>query len=975
MMIKKYFLSKKIEYGKKIVQISKVISYQLIVFQLIFINVNCQNYGLSEPQDPKTLPQSLVQIKMPVQKNKIVEQTKLISDNDGSYNISGGWELIEASKIISDGKDISTPDFNTGEWYNATVPGTVLTTLIELGVYPDPYFGINNLAIPDSLCRKEWWYRVSFTMPKDYKGNKIWLNFDGINYKADIWLNGNLLGRITGAFKRGTFDVTDKINISGTNVLAVYIIPPPNPGIPHEESAAAGTGPNGGVLCLDGPTFISSEGWDWIPGIRDRNIGIWQNVSIKSSGNITLIDPQVITDLLLPDTTTAYLTINTEIKNNCSEEAIFSVKGVIDEVTFEQSLQLKPNETKTVSFAPDKYPQLCFVNPKLWWPNGYGKANLYNLNLTVIDNKGITSDYKTVRFGIRELSYDLTIDAGKKKNWRIDYNPIKALDSGRPILDNTILREAAPGTVIPALRNIKDTSLVSDGENIDCSPHLVVKVNGQRIYCKGGNWGMDDGLKRVSRERLEPYIRLQRDANFTMIRNWTGESTEKIFYDLCDEYGLLVWNDFWLSTEGWNLDVNDNELFLDNAKDVVKRFRNHPSIVIWCARNEGYPPADLEEGLSNIIASEDGTRLYQPNSRYLNLRPSGPWHYLKNPSEYYSERADGFSTELGTPSVPTAETMRAMMEPEDVWPISDVWYYHDLHDGQFAYRNDIDKLYGGPQKSLEEFCTKAQMVNYDSHRAMFESWNSKMWNAASGLLIWMSHPAWPSTMWQIYSSDYETFASYYAAKKACEPLHIQLNLHNNVVTTINTTLKSYQDVKAIFEVYDLNAKRILNKETNINLKANNRTDCYTVIWPGDLPAVHLVKLKLLDSYKNILSENLYWRWNGEGEKNFKQFNELPKVELAGKTKIEIEKKYIKIKAEITNPSASIALAVKLNLRNAESDQRILPAYFDDGYFTLLPGEVKIINIEFDKAIKGKMNLTAEGYNLDSHVLVSINTEK
>ena len=142
-----------------------------------------------------------------------------------------------------------------------------------------------------------------------------------------------------------------------------------------------------------------------------------------------------------------------------------------------------------------------------------------------------------------------------------------------------------------------------------------------------------------------------------MVRNWTGESTEELFYTLCDEYGLLVWNDFWLSTEGYNQNVNDEELFMANARETVRRFRNHPSLAVWCPRNEGYATPTLEPRLAALIAREDGTRFYSPNSRYMNLRTSGPWHYLADESEYFLRHAFGFSTELGTPSVPDRKSV------------------------------------------------------------------------------------------------------------------------------------------------------------------------------------------------------------------------------------------------------------------------------------------------------------------------------
>ncbi|MEI8114183.1 MAG: sugar-binding domain-containing protein, partial [Bacteroidia bacterium] len=255
----------------------------LIFTILLSVSIGIQaqsrlNFGLNQQQDPTTLPVSAVKPQTSIRKAKAVVTAEIQKINENEYLLSSGWEMAEADKVTSADQSIFNPDLNTSGWYNATVPGTVLTTLVDQGVYPDPYFGLNNLSIPDSLCRKDWWYRLQVKLPENIAGKTMRLLFNGINYKADIWLNGKLLGRIAGAFQRGEFDATGSINLQGKNILAVHIYPPNNPGIPQEESLKAGPGPNGGQLCLDGPTFISSEGWDWIPGIRDRNIGIWQDV-------------------------------------------------------------------------------------------------------------------------------------------------------------------------------------------------------------------------------------------------------------------------------------------------------------------------------------------------------------------------------------------------------------------------------------------------------------------------------------------------------------------------------------------------------------------------------------------------------------------------------------------------------------------------------------------------------------------------
>jgi hypothetical protein len=917
------------------------------------------NFGLSQPQDPATLPVSRAKPPQvsPVIKTRIPVTLEQISQHE--YLMNKGWEMTSADELTASGMSIFNSSLNTSGWHNATVPGTVLTTLVDQGVYPDPYYGLNNMYIPDSLSRMNWWYRLSFRLSEDREGERIWLQFNGINYRADIWLNGNKLGRMEGAFIRGLFDVTPFIDEKGMNILAVQIFPPNNPGIPHEQSARTNHGPNGGQLCLDGPTFISSEGWDWVPGIRDRNIGIWQDVVLRFSGAVTLTDPQVITDLPLPDTSAVAISIKTGLKNHSTVSRKVVLRGKIDNVEFTKTVSLKPGESANVALTSDEYSQLMLKHPRLWWPNGYGKPELYTLNLEVLEGESV-SDRQTVRFGVREFSYDLTVALPENNSLRAEFDPLIAGDN---VIFNNIDRiDVGKGTFLPQLADPAYKNFLKPLKNPTNSPFLVIKVNGVPVFCRGGNWGMDDGMKRVSRDRMEPYLRLHREAGFNMIRNWTGESTEKVFYDLADEYGMLIWNDFWLSTEGYNLNVNDNRLFMENAADVVRRFRNHPSIAVWCPRNEGYAPSELEPQLAKLIAGEDGTRHYIPNSRNLNLRPSGPWHYLPDPSVYYTEIAEGFSTELGTPSVPTAATIRSFLPVEDQWPIGDAWHYHDLHNGQPEYIKAISSRYG-EIRDLDDFAKKAQMVNYESHRAMFESWNSKIWNNASGLLLWMTHPAWPSTVWQTYSWDYETFGSFYGSKKACEPIHIQMNLHDKKVVVVNTTLKDYRQVTASLTVHAFSGKKLHSRETTIDALSNQLTDCFSADLPGNLPPSYLVRLTLKSKDK-ILSVNDYFLKTSED--GFMQLNHIEEPRLAAKLVTSSGKR---VTFRVTNQGKEMAVALKFNLKDTQTGALVLPAYFSEGYINLLPGETREVTLETGKSIPSGNEIICEGYNLNSRSLI------
>ncbi len=933
-----------------------------------------QNKGLRVPQDPEMLPKSRVSIVLPKVLPKILTQAKLVTARDNEWIISDGWELAAAKQINAAGPDISRADYSTDLWINATVPGTILTTLVNQGYYPDPLFGLNNLSIPDTLCRTDWWYRTVIPLPSGVENKRTQLLLNGINYKADVWFNGLLLGTITGAFIRGQFDITSLLQKDGINILAIHILPPPHPGIPHEQNLQ-GSGPNGGVLCYDGPTFVCTEGWDWIPGIRDRNMGIWQDVRLKVTSDALIVDPQVITDLPLPDTTSARIKIKSTLKNISGSRKSFTLSGEIESVRFSKQVILNGGELKLIVFSPSEFAQLNFQNPRLWWPNGYGKQELYNLKLTVTDDENRVSDEKVVRFGIREMSYDFTVDFKLvRQNVRVNLNPLKVWEKTEKIINyrhNSFESRRLPGGIqIGFVPDLKDTVLFDKGLTPGSAPYLVIQVNGQPIYCRGGNWGIDEAMKRISREKLEPYFRLHKDAGFTMIRNWVGQSTEEVFYELADEYGLLIWNDLWMSTENWNLDPWDNQLFLNNTRDVICRYRNHPSIALWCGRNEGNPPMALDDSLHTLQAKLDGTRIYHSSSIKNNLANSGPWFYTDFVKQEIHHK-EGFNTETGVPAIPVAETMQEMMPSEDLWPIGDAWYYHDLHRGQKDYIQAIEDQYGKYQ-NLGEFCRKAQMLNYEIYREIFEVWNYRLWNTCSGLLLWMTHPAWPSTVWQTYSSDYETNGVFYGSKKACEPLHIQFQPYTHDIYFINNTLKDYQGINTELKIYDLNAREI-SKESAVNdSKANSRVKCFSAKFPENLSPVYVARMKTFSAEGVLLSENTYFQ-TADGKKDFRALNRLVPVKILGKlTSKEREGKMEKFSVRLTNPSKTIAVSIKLNLRNANTGKRILPAFISDGYFTLLPGEIRTVIAwcPVDKVPPSTI-ISAEGFNVPLQNVINI----
>jgi len=920
-----------------------------------------QMMGQVRPQEAWTQPKSAAPFDAPVAK-PAYDGPALVADGPDAWTLKR-WTLAAAPSLLASGEALSTPAFDDAGWWKATVPGTVLTTLIDRGVYPDPEHGLNNLAIPESLAHQDYWYRTTFQAPPGEAGRHAVLTFKGINYAAEVWLNGARLGAVRGAFTRGRFDVTGGLRADGPNVLAVRISPPPHPGIAEEESIAAGPGENGGMEALDGPTFVASEGWDWIPSVRDRDTGLWQDVTLAFTGDVRLGDPQVVTTLPKPDNSVADVEIDAPVENLTAAPVTVKVRAQFGGVAVSQSRVAAPGVT-VLRFTPTDYPALAVHDPKLWWPNGYGSPTLQTLTLTAEAASGV-SDRKTLRFGLRQITYQLSLmdRAGHVGRYEVNFAAARgeALidvrhEAIRKTPDGWVESLTAAGEASPAVTRAAD----GDGP----APFLTLEVNGVRIAARGGSWGTDDWLKRVERARLEPYFRLHREAGVNVIRNWVGQNTEDVFYDLADEYGLLVLNDFWESTQDYQLEPDDADLFLANAADVITRYRNHPSIALWFGRNEGVPQPVVNEGLEALTRTLDGTRWYTPSSNRIELHDSGPYDY-RPPADYFTKYAKGFAVEVGSPSFPTLEAFEAAVAPADRWPPSDAWAYHDWHqagNGDVAgFMKAMTEELGAPT-GLADFERKAQLMNYETYRAIFEGMNAGLWTENSGRLLWMTQPAWPSTEWQILSHDYDTHAAFYGVKAACEPLHVQLNLATRQVDVVDATRAPLTGAKVRARVLALDGRVLSDKAWPAAAHADDVAHG-PVLALDDVLAregVVVVGLDLTDAKGETLSRNLYWLARNAASE--RALNAMP----AQPVRLEVRREKVGDEAalavRLTNAGAAPALEAKLTLVDA-AGARILPAYYSDNYISLLPGEAREVEIRFPATKAAGARVALRGWNV------------
>ena len=836
----------------------------------------------------------------------------LASAQIGEHTLSG-WQMQDTSKVAGKPAEVSSPGFKPEGWYKATVPGTVLTTLVDNKVYPEPLYGENMRAIPESLNKADYWYRTTFMVPASHKGRHTWLHFAGINYSAEIWINGHQAGSMRGAFIRGDFDITDLARPSARNALAVLISPQPHPGIPIEHTVANGVGKNGGDTAIDGPTFLSTIGWDWLPAIRDRDTGIWLPVTLSATGPATLKNA-FVTSEISPTKDSADLTIATTVNNITAAPVSGTLTGTItalggrsEPIKFTHEITIDANSSTAVTLDSKSIAALHILNPKLWWPNGYGEQNLYKLTLSFEPAKSeAASDTLSTNFGIRKIDYS-----------------------------------------------------VADSEN------LTLSVNGVKIMVRGGNWGLDEGMKRIPRERLNAQFHMHALANLNLIRNWVGQSTSPDFYEMADKYGILLWDEFFQPNPSDGPNPDDIPTYLANVTDKVLRYRNHPAIAVWCARNEGYPPKALDDQLKLMMTRLDPTRLYQSNSADgRGVSSHGPY-YWRSPHFFYALN-ESFKTETGSVSIPTIESIQGMMPRKDWETQNDDWAQHDLAHGAQrgdAYPYELAKRYG-PIRNLADFVRKGQLANYEAFRAMYEGRNAQMFKATTGIITWMSHPAQPSFVWQLYHYDLDPNSSLFAAKKASEKIHVQLNEANYGVEVVNNTPEPLTVLSLHTTQYSLDGKVVTEDTRPIaSVPASATIKAYQFV-AATREALYFVKLDLTGSSGKLLSTNFYWQ--NVAQEDFTGLEKLPTATLSAKATSTAEGSNTFIKVTLYNPSKSIALMTHLQLHQKQSGKRVLPAFYSDNYITLTPNESRTITIEAaTKDLASDTPLIAiDGFNID-----------
>ncbi len=815
------------------------------------------------------------------------------------------WKIQNSSEVGQNGKEISKANYHNKTWIDATVPTTVFNALVEQGKYEDIYVGKNIEKISTEPFQTSWWYRTSFKL-NDL--DQIYLlDFEGINYSANIWLNGEQIAtknEVINPFRQFKFQVNDYLK-KGENILAIEVFPPQS-----------------GDFTIG---FV-----DWNPAPPDNNMGIYRNVNLITNEGVGIENPYMESHFKKDNYKEADLIFSTNLKNY-GQDITGVLRVAFNNSVIEKSISLQADENKKVVLKALDFEQLHIKNPKLWWPHTIGEPNLYNAKVTFTADTKVY-DAAEFDFGIREVSDFFT-----------------------------------------------------------ASGHRGFKVNGEKISIRGGGW-VDNLILNDTKDYIQSQLEYVKDMNLNSIRLEGFWGKDHTIYELCDQLGILImvgWSCQWEwenylgkpvdEKYGGILSPQDIELMSSAWRDQVVWLRNHPSIYAWSAGSDCIPKPELEKKYFKIFDEYDSTRVYLSSAKEWNslsgpsgVKMRGPYAYVP-PVYWYADTlyggAFGFNTETGPGAqVPPLESIKKMIPEKDLWPINDVW---DFHCGRNEF-NTLDRFTTalneryGTAKNVEDYAFKAQLLNYELMRPMFEAFSVNRYEA-TGVIQWMLNSAWPEMYWQLYDTYLLPNAAYYATKVAGNPMHAIYNYEDKSIYLINDQLEKATNLKLEINVFDVQSKNVFQYAITTDIEANTSINLGKLPELAEISNTYFVSLKVYNADNKEIDNNFYWlskkqdildyeakvpNWYyhtpTKQYANYLELEALKEVHLSHSVVSKEDESHVIYEVTLKNPSDSIAFFTELKMVDSETGLSILPVIWSDNYISLLPGETGIYSAKIRK---------------------------
>ncbi|GGY88405.1 beta-mannosidase [Streptomyces olivaceoviridis] len=733
-----------------------------------------------------------------------VRITHVPSDPGTSTPLSG-YAVQSTAKVGDSAADVSSPGYPARDWYPAGPRSTVLAALLANGVYADPFHSTDQQKIPRADFEVPWWYRSDFAVGDTRQRTS--LDFSGVVSAADVYVNGRQVAKaaeVTGAYTHHELDITPLVR-SGTNTVAFRVRP-------------------------NDPLKDLTMGWiDWIQPPPDQNMGIVRDVLVRRGGPVALRDAHVVTELAVPSLATADLTVKAQARNDTDAPVTAEVAGSVGGTGFRTTVSLAAHETKTVTFSPADTPGLHLTDPKVWWPAGMGGQPLYDLDLTATV-AGTTSDTAHETFGIRDVKAPLDSDGARQ-----------------------------------------------------------YRINGRKLLIKGGGWSPDEFL-RWDPTYVEDRLKYALDLGLNTLR-LEGHLEPDEFFDLADRHGVLTLPG-WECCNKWEGQVNGSEKgnrWTDADYPVAgasmaaeaARLRDHPSVVSFLIGSDFAPDAKIEKTYLDALESADwptpvvssASDRSSPRLGGSGMKMTGPYDWVP-PGYWYAKReggATGFNSETSAgPSIPTLDTLRRMMTPAELdtlWKDPDARQYHRSPSPVFGtlkiYDDALAGRYGAPT-GLTDYVRKAQLAQYENVRAQFEAYGRNATDQdrpATGVIHWMFNSGWTSLHWQLTDRYLDQNGSYFGAKKANEPLHIQYSYDDRSVVVVNNRPAAAKGLTARATLYDPDGTQKYDRTVTgvaVDGGGAHGTPLTLPSSVSGLSRTYLLRLVLTDAHGTEVSRNVYW---------------------------------------------------------------------------------------------------------------------
>jgi exo-1,4-beta-D-glucosaminidase len=858
--------------------------------------------------------------------------------------LKDSWRLQSLYKVDAPGELVSTPKFVPQGWYPVTVPTTVVAALVKARHYPDPYFGMNLRKLPgmtypigqtfvslpmeqDSPFIVPWWFRKEFTIPKSFEGRTVWLKFNGINYRANIWLNGKQIAKsdeVAGAWRTYEFNVTSAARIGQTNTLAVEVFSP-------------------------GENDLTVNFWDWNPAPPDKQMGIFRDVEISASGPVALRYPTVISKVDSLDNETAHLTVAALLKNAAQRAIRGTLRGRIENIEVSQQVDLAPGEAKDVVFDPAQFAQLNVDHPRLWWPAQMGKPELYKLDLA-FEVEGEVSDHSETVFGIREITSEL--NANRHRVFSVNGRKILIRGGGWSMdmllrEDQQRMQDELRYTQDMGMNAIRLEGMLENNAFFDLADRQGILVIAGWVCCSHwehwANWKAQDFV--IAEQSLRDQI-----------------------YRLRSHPSMLLW-----------MNGSDNP----PPPDVEEMYLRAERDLLW--PNPMVSSASAEAS----ITGPSGIKMSGPYDYvapgYWEQDSITTLASHRECKEGECGGGYGFNTETSMgAAVPPVESIRAMLPKEHWWPIDDWWNFHagahvfsDIH----LFTNALNARYG-TATGLEDFTFKSQLMTYEGVRAMYEAYGRNKY-ISTGVIQWMLNNAWPSTIWHLYDYYLRPGGGYFGAKIANEPLHPVYGYDDHAIWVVSSQYKDVRGLKLITKVLNLDMTEEFSQQTTLDASADGTQRVLTLPEIPGLSPTYFIALRLEDATGKVVGANFYWlstkpetldwdksNWYTTPTLSYADFtalSQLPKVKLNVRSHTERKGEDAVTHVVIENPSKSLAFFVRLKINRGPRGEEILPVLWDDNYVSLLPGEKREISAAYrtNPLGTGQPSVEVIGWNVDS----------